>query len=597
MAYRYCCPSCGREIKEEEVAVNLAPLLFAGAKQEDISLAGVYIQQKSFVQRINQVEYNGKARLTFAEIFEIIYDEHNSVFHKDAFNSESLFVEETKASNAKDAMDQFLVSVQKMKNRPEQINSRLNEIREEKEQLEEKQRKKEEKKNNSFGSFSYIDYSTEEDVMESLKKEELSLKKELKEKTYWRQVVIPGLNELLVKQLLENCNDFQSAQAQDDYAIVIEDLLFNEDFGYTASVKGIAVEGRGRFCPFCKGKGRILTEAFKRRQFVVGLVGTQNVGKSCLIASLVDFLMRTRNGALDMTNDKWDQLYRKQFLEPYRFGRETQKTFGGGDNCFNPSVRTPEGFIWTFVDVAGEAIQDKDTKKFSPQRIMQYFESVLRCDAYIFCVSKTSLSDAGAFGEIGTIFTQFLRMLKPEKRNPVLLTLTQIDKSESVYRPIIEIPGCNSQEYVYMKESLFMVGEGVLPIMQAIGEECYYTAFTTSAYGDKPLPVDSSESQNNSPRNLDKVIEWVLRQYGLSPVNGYADASSITFDGSGLRRQTFHENGDIVRYISRMYLNPSEDDLAVWEADNGSLIAKVQLFALKTWKRIKQRRAQKRIKE
>lgn len=585
MMYRYCCPNCGREIKEEEVLINIAPLVFAGAKSEDVKKIGLFFPLKDFESIINQSDTKGEIKLSLRQILEIAYDEKN--------------IEELAAhtgiENAEQAMTAFIDSVRVMKQRPKQIQERLDAIRKEKEIVEQEEGKKKQEtevKKKAGLDFAFdVFHKDEESQLSILQQEEAKLIEELNRKEYWRKIQISGFDEVLVRQIIENISDFQMSMEKDDYLILCSELAINEDFGYTGSVKGNSVEGGGRFCPYCKAKGKILAEAFRRRQFTIGLVGTQNVGKSCLIAALVNYLMSTRGGALDMPCEEWDKQYRKGFLDPYRSGRKTAKTQGLGENCFNPSVRTTsDRFIWTFIDVAGEAIQDKQTKRFSPQRIMNSFESVLRCDAYVFCVSQDSLKETGAYGEINTIFTQFIRMLKPEKRKPILLTLTQIDCDDVIQHTNTDVPGWNDDEYLYKRDSRFMVDEGMLPIMQAIGDYVYCTAFTSSAYGGEPLEIDSDEFKDLAPRHIDWIIDWVLKQNAILPVEGFADAEQITLDGTILNRHDLHQDGDTVRFISRMFYNPTKDDLAFWEADNGSFIAKIKLFFLKFGKRIEKKK-------
>lgn len=526
MSKRYCCAKCGAELNENEYLVNISPMVFRGMATTDSRVQlPIYITETELKALIERGASNdGVTELTMEELLQYAYNELNQKqLEKDRTNvADALAVFEVKAG---------------LREADETETGKTEEAEAEEYIF-------------GFGTQTGNEGTTTDD----------------KDDFY-----IPGFTGEMSAQAL---NNFPGGKGR---------FTMEESREYGIQFKALSYTGTdnngvsdGRRCRHCKGK--ILKGAFEKDQHLVGVVGFQKVGKSCLIAALCHTLLKGEGSpVLAMPEKSWEELYKNELLR-FRRGYTLAKTAASGANTYNPSVATRDA-IWTFIDVPGEAIKKPDTGDFNIDAVMNRFISILRCDAYIFCTDYGMVKDASEFGEMVTVFGSLLNNLENRNR-PVLFALTQEDEKISDDHCIGKLceegpmSNCVHSEYLYYKENKFVLNRhpDMKGILDQLAENSYLSVISCSAYGFEPMTLSADditeEEKPPHPKNVDAIIEWIEQLYGKRAVRARVgkDENAIKMDGHMLRRRQEdgswekHEERERCAYISRMFVNPSDLD-------------------------------------
>lgn len=547
---RYCCAKCGAELNKDEYMVNLAPLFFMGMSREGM-VVPVYISRTELDKLVagkQDKEGYSKLKLTPKQFLELAYGKDNEQYCTDHPTSveKALEVMETKLG---------LRSVAKESERSEKLASEATETTGTRPNV------------SIFGSDDDIDTEPVNDTFR-----------------------IPGFTEDMSAQVVSNFskgNMDVRLKKDNEYGISFSNLSYiGEDNN------GV---GDGRRCPYCKGK--ILKGAYDKTQFLIGIVGFQAVGKSCLIAALCDCLLSIKGESpeLAMPEESWEKDYNQE-LQNYRWGCTVNKTELNGKNTFNPSIITKD-IIWTFVDVPGEAIQDPKTKKFNIDAVVNRFKSIKRCDAYIFCASYGTIDKENESGQVINVFGSVLDNVN-NKGRPVLFVLTQED--EEVDKQIkgmdqrvqerwetwdkltseetSELKNCVHNLYAYYKETKFVLlkHSNAQQILERLATNNYITAITCSAYGFQPVKkCEAGEERSPEPKNIQTIIEWVQKLYGMRAID-----NEEVMDGHMLQRSDMKRTEQECEYISRMFANPSDLDKEYYEGAAGGFLGKIKVIWL-----------------
>lgn len=545
MSKRYCCAKCGAELKKNDYVVNLAPVFFMGM-DEQYRTVPVYVSEKELICLLKEgiVNEDGytELKITPEKFLSYAYGEGNREY----------------LEGNKTSFEQALESLE--------IKLGLRSAEEEPIEEEIDEKDDEEEGYNPFGSNSASRKTTGVDSPEG-------------------DPCIPGFTEAMSAQVVAN------------FAKGSMDVRLKRDGEYGIKFSNLSYSGKdkngagdGSRCPYCKGK--ILKGAHHKPQLLVGVVGFQKVGKSCLIAALCDLLLKNQSASpeLAMPEKTWEEAYKKE-LEKYRRGCTVDKTAEDGTNTYNPSVITNHA-IWTFVDVPGEAIQDPESGKFNILAVENRFKSITRCDAYIFCASFGAISKESNYGEMTSVFASLLNNVE-NKGRPVLFVLTQEDEKitdDMSIKPLAEdgaLKNCVHASYIYYKETKFVLEkhdrlQGILGVLAANN---YLTAITCSAYGHEPIPAGKFKLEmDKSPeaKNIDTIVEWIQRLYGMTEVSARQkdEGDEILKDGHTLQRNDNCRSERECEYIARMFAKPSDLDRRYIDATAKGFLGKIELIGL-----------------
>lgn len=566
MAKRYCCAACGRELTPGKYDIDLSPLAFLGMlKGQSHARKPIYISETQLESLIECGKRNeGIVEMSMEALLDYAYSEENQQWLEDS------------KTNAEDALKVF------------------KEILETRRKAKDKAKGGDEDEENSF-------------ALDFLKK-----RKAIDDSDDEINRCIPGFTKNMTAQVINNFPEGVARfklESHEEYGIRFSHL------SYTGLAKNGA--GTGRRCPYCKAK--ILPDAFKKTQYLVGVVGFQKVGKSCLISALCNTLLNTGKAAtLEMPQETWKVEYAAE-IERYRKGYVLSKTASSGVNTYNPSV-VEENAIWTFVDVPGEAIQDPQTGDFNIDAVLNRFKSILCCDAYIFCASYEMVAQESEQGQMISVFKSLLSNLENQGR-PILFALTQEDekiRDNGIGTKLADsgtLKNCLHAKYLYYKETKFLLDKHrkLRGILETLAKDCYLTAITCSAYGFEPsseedyqkylMNPENNPSRSPEPKNISNIIDWVEKLYGVREVRPKGKIEeAVKLDGHALQRSEVHNTKEVCDYISWMFVNPSDLDKMYSEAfDDGFpgivklilLNSKQKLMKLKA-KLMKQLKQQKR---
>ena len=199
--------------------------------------------------------------------------------------------------------------------------------------------------------------------------------------------------ELLYKKLLEY-REFPIYSIPNILAIVAPDTLGNPIFrSAPGSFKKLCGECHQPLFQFA-GEGQ---------EIVIGLLGSERMGKStCIVSTIASFLQDAANATglvLDTPNDadtRWGNIIKTPLLTPYKHGWSVLKTqLYGQDSIFCASLKAriphSEPIILTFVDMPGE-IMHNDTTGLAEQFYTRYLGLYANVDAFWFCIDGDQLT-------------------------------------------------------------------------------------------------------------------------------------------------------------------------------------------------------------
>lgn len=547
--YKYHCVFCGQEIQEEEMLVPLAYMALDGAKDNVKLKNHLYVTKKRLRDFVTRVDRKlGSQYLDMKELLEIAYSKIN---RGELVNA---------ASSAAEAYEVY----------SETYENAMAELREARE--------------------------NKGDGLSDLNGEEFD--EELAREDAWEKVKIPGFNPDQVRQLCENFEDGRC----------VSRMSLAKGFGleFRLDRQGKHKSNTPSYvCPHCRME--ICDCAFETKQIMVGFVGFQDVGKSCLIMALSNYLI-DQGGALKIPNFEKYRLYTQQY-EYYRAGLTLKKTESemGDRDLYSPSVLY-EDILWTFVDVPGDVIfNNMKAIGFKPELIIenQKFQAILHCDTYILCSRKEDIDDPLQRTKTTDVFRAFLRYAS-EARNedseyrdeeethirfPVILTLTQIDESAAVKGVTGEDNVLyNMNEYMYGGEYSVMMANGMGKFIESLKSLCYFTPISTSAYGFAPVKFQDWQKEGKmdardlpteiharpQPRNLKMLFHWVQMINRIKPALHREEASDKKMYLADINREEAHFDDDTVTAISQLFCNPSDTDMEWYNTMGGGVF-----FALK----------------
>lgn len=557
MSFRYCCPECGTQLNENDVHINLAKLLFAGG-DDGLLKSG----KKLLISRDKMAKMCGGEARILEELLEIAFPKSYPTFRKKVLQEEA------------------------------NIDAQLAELG-----------RAGETSANESAKNAFDDSKDKEERDREQKRIELKESK----RTVASKIPFLDLSEEQRNQLWAN---------HLEEVIVTYDAQCGYKFRYIKNAE--AKSGSGSI--ICPGpeKGpecgaEVLSDAFQKKQYIVGVVGTASVGKTCMIAAMSDYLSEcaylqkgheSRIGEnypimvqntpifireeqlqkdMDPVSDSSKVSLFKKAMTSYRKGRMYDKnTDKEGKNCVNPTVVRARD-MWTFVDVAGEVIKSTNTNKINSDGIQKHFASVLKCDAYLFCVGSDNPMDGAANKAI----EDFMKILDKEKKNvPVMLIATKVDNvnADLLNNCIVEATNQGrktwiTSEYNYAAETAYVMRlmSGAYDTLSANN---YCTAITSSAFGFVPKDKDGDESESPRPRNIGMIIDWIEMLAGEKEVKKQGRVS-VKCNGLKLKRSESHLKNEEVLYISRMFSNPQKSEVEYYKTMNQGLYGWVRRLFIK----------------
>lgn len=368
-----------------------------------------------------------------------------------------------------------------------------------------------------------LDPTRAKDAKDAYDKYKALLKEQLAQQNdgvgYYQNAVIPGLPDNLSRVLVNNCGKEEVSHC------VIE---LSDSYGY------IVLDGPDyvdwRRCKSCHST--ILKHAFECQQTLIGLIGFQKVGKTCLIAALCEYLRVHAPGSRLLLRP-CDKSFDRERLR-YANGFPLKKTTPDGQTTINPTIyikyESRPAIMLTFVDIAGEAFNNKDGE-FDPSMMENNFRAIKECSLFIYCTTLAAF-EMDDFKKMEDSFDTFKRHIEnngdQRKLSPMLVAVMQID--DPLSSGIDEKkPPYVSDEYLYQREyeQIRKIADSkqfksiaindryrddimmrLISFLDCVKGMTYFTPITCSAYG-KP-PVEQIVVYRDSP-SIRQAIEAFIR--------------------------------------------------------------------------------------
>ena len=553
--YKYHCVACGQEVKEDEMLVPLAYMALDGATAGVMLRNHLYITKQRLAELIERVDKNtGCQYVTMQELIEIAYSKLN---RRDLVNA---------APSAQEAYQTY----------KETYDDAMKELLEARKEKEEK----------------LAELGEEDDEDD----DDLALE------DAWEKVEIPGFNQSQVRQLCENFPDGVCS------------CYMNMAKGYGLEFK---LDRPGTFkrntpsflCPHCLME--VCDCAFEKKQIMIGFVGFQDVGKSCLIMALSNYLLEI-GATLKIPSPDKEKLFTKQYRN-YRAGLTLMKTQAeqGSQTLYSPSVLIDD-ILWTFVDVPGDTIFDEtQSTSFDPVKLSKdpRFQAILHCDTYILCTRSVDIEDPLTRTKTMDVFSRFLQYASDARNEmasfaagkqteilfPVILTLAQLDENTAARNlSQKDLILYNMDQYRYKREYSVMMANGMGNIIDNLKTLCYFTPISTSAYGFEPTRYEKWEQWDEKhekltgsyrkpePRNLQELFQWVQMINGIKPSLKQEEAADKKIYLAETSRSHAHVNDNTVTVISQLFCNPSEIDTKWYNTIGGGVFNSVKRNQIKS---------------
>jgi len=392
-----------------------------------------------------------------------------------------------------------------------------------------------------------LDPGTREKDADSAYRKFLELLKTQKEQEEYGAIslqvaVIPGLPDNLSRVLVEACSEGEVCRCT---------IQYDKQYGYSilefAGRQNKTSYSDHRRCANCHAM--ILERAFQCAHTLIGFIGFQKVGKTCLIAALCKYLDYAAPGCQLLLLDTEDSIFRRE-IKKYLNGFSLNQTNSGGTNKINPTIYLEDGEhqarMLTFVDISGEAF-DNDEQKFDAKMMESNFRAIAECSLYVFCTALSAFekNDFGSMQRsLGNFISHITRMGDRPVPSPMLITVMQMDESTNCVINRKDVPYL--EEYLYKREynQIYNVRESeqlksVIPnetdrkiiedrlqsFIASVGAKLYYTSITCSAYGRQP--VDQAVVRDKAEDAL--VRKKINKAVRLGkPMQVFIDAGSET---------------------------------------------------------------------
>lgn len=337
-------------------------------------------------------------------------------------------------------------------------------------------------------------------------KELLARQKEQEEYSFssLQIAVVPGLPDNLSRILVGNCGDEEICRCT---------IALDTQYGYSiidyAGRKNSTSFSDHRCCKQCRSM--LLERAFQCEQTMVGFIGFQKVGKTCLIAALCKYLDYAAPGCQLLLRACDERSFRRE-IKRYQNGFSLKKTAADGLLKVNPTIYLQDGErparMLTFVDIAGEAFNNEEGR-FDPSLMENNFRAIADCSLYIFCTSLSAFETA-EFGSMQRSLENFVKHLSraSEKADPspIMVAVMQMDEPTNCIENKKDVPF--TEEYLYSREynQIFNIRESdqlktavpddgdrrlidkrLQSFLASVSAMLYYTSITCSAYGRQPV--------------------------------------------------------------------------------------------------------------
>lgn len=355
-----------------------------------------------------------------------------------------------------------------------------------------------------------LDPGTREKNAESAYRTYLDLLKKQKDQEEYGAIslqiaVIPGLPDNLSRVLVDNCSEGEVCRCT---------IQYDKQYGYSIldfAGRSNTTYADHRRCKHPQCHSMILERAFQCEHTLIGFIGFQKVGKTCLIAALCKYLDYAAPGCQLLLRDCEEAYFRRE-LKSYLNGFTLKQTNIRGINKVNPTIYLEDGErparMLTFVDISGEAFNN-DEGKFNPELMENNFRAIAECSLYVFCTSLMAF-EASDFGSmqlsLGNFINHITRTGSRATPSPILIAVMQMDEPTTCVENRKDVPYLD--EYLYHREynQIYNVRESdqlkaLLPnesdrklidvrlqsLMKSVNAKLYYTSVTCSAYGRQPV--------------------------------------------------------------------------------------------------------------
>ena len=337
--------------------------------------------------------------------------------------------------------------------------------------------------------------------------------------------IIPGLPDNLSRILVGNCAEEEVCRCT---------ITYDKQYGYSilefAGRVNVTSFSDHRRCRQCYAM--LLERAFQCEHTLIGFIGFQRVGKTCLIAALCKYLDYAASGCQLLLFDSEEFIFRRE-MKKYLNGFSLHQTNSQGTNKINPTIYLEDGEhrnrMLTFVDISGEAF-DNDDGKFNPSMMENNFRAIAECSLYVFCTSLFAFQEAD-FGSmqrsLGNFISHITRTKAKAKPSPILVAVMQMDEQTNCVENRKDVPYLEdylfSREYsqfynvreseqlkaVYPNEAARKAIDSRLQsFLASVNATLYYTPITCSAYGRHPVDQTVVEKDDASiRRKIDMAVK------------------------------------------------------------------------------------------
>ena len=316
--------------------------------------------------------------------------------------------------------------------------------------------------------------------------------------------IIPGLPDNLSRILVGNCVEEEVCRCT---------ITYDKQYGYSilefagrANVTSFSDHRRCRQC-----YSALLELAFRCEHTLIGFIGFQEVGKTCLIAALCKYLEYAAPGSQLLLRDGEDASFRRE-LKRYQNGFSLKQTNIRGINKVNPTIYLEDGEhparMLTLVDISGEAFNN-DEGRFDPSLMENNFRAIAECSLYVFCTSLFAFEEADLGRmqrSLGNFISHITRTKTRAKPGPILVAVMQMDEQTNCvenrkdapyhddylfsreYNQIYNVRESEQLKAVYPNETVRKAIDSRLQsFLTSVNATLYYTPITCSAYGRYPV--------------------------------------------------------------------------------------------------------------
>lgn len=261
---------------------------------------------------------------------------------------------------------------------------------------------------------------------------------------------------------------------------------------------------------------------------------------------------------------------------------------------------TGKNHILTLTDLPGEICENKENK-VDVEKVINEFQVALGCDAFILCFDTTHVTNsaddeiADVVDRVCILANTFQKLRIDHNPNshqiPMMLLFTKCSEleGENPVMPVERTRQPMERVYMFRGEKEIIDSNGVYHAVcdrfntkQEL-KKAYHAMLRCSPFGDfaptqKDVKEKGKEPVQLKPRNIDRLMRWLMMVSGSAPVEGRY-CPTLHDDGSGLRTTGFYltetqyrakgpkDGWDSMEALSRMSLfeNPGKLDRVIVE--------------------------------